>query len=334
MGETVAGGDTVVFAVDRLWLGGRVQPAVLEADGDGIRLAPDGTQPEGRLAGTALPGFRDVHVHLGLVDPSTLLTNGIATVIDCGWIPQVAAAWIDDPALPEIRICGAFLTCPGGYPSDREWAPPGSVREVTVQEAAAAVDEQLAHGAECIKVTLNAVAGPVLDDATLRAIVGRAHARGVRVIAHAEGEGQAARAFAAEVDALAHAPFTHRIEDDLLRAMAHTLVWSSTLDIHGHGERTLELETALDNVRRFHAYGGVVRYGTDLGNGSLPVGINARELALLAEAGLSPVAMINAVSAPELGRRISFTADSAGEPHEWLAHTRLLDHHQIRELLQ
>lgn len=330
--------DTLVFSVDELWLGGRAQPAVLEADADGIRVAPDGVSAQGRLPGTALPGFRDVHVHLGLVDPSTLLANGIATVIDCGWIPEVAASWVGDAALPEVRICGAFLTCPGGYPSDRSWAPAGSVREVTAQDAASAVDEQLAHGAEFIKVTLNSAAGPVLDDATLRAIVARAHARGARVIAHTEGEGQAARAFAAEVDELAHAPFTERLGDDLLRAMAHTLVWASTLDIHGHGEHTPELDTALDNVRRFHAYGGVVRYGSDLGNGNLPVGINPRELALLAEADLSPTAMINAVAAPsagtDLGRRISVADDATGAPHEWLARTRVLDHHQIRELLQ
>ncbi|HRN30389.1 MAG TPA: amidohydrolase, partial [Terrimesophilobacter sp.] len=143
-----------MFALDRMWFGGRVQPLVFEADADGIRLAPDGATPDGRLVGTALPGFRDVHVHLGLVDPSTLLANGIATVIDCGWIPDVAATWIGDPRLPEVRISGAFLTCPGGYPSDREWAPPGSVREVTARDAAAAVDEQLAHGAEFIKVVL------------------------------------------------------------------------------------------------------------------------------------------------------------------------------------
>src|SRR5690606_40217188 len=131
---------------------------------------------------TVLPGFRAVHVHLGLIDPSELLAGGIATVIDCGWIPEVARTWLDDPRLPEVRIVGAFLTCPGGYPSDRAWAPEGSVREVTVTDAAIAVDEQLAHGAEFIKVALNSAAGPVLDDATLRAIVTRAHARGARVM--------------------------------------------------------------------------------------------------------------------------------------------------------
>lgn len=180
---------SVVFSVDELCMGGRAQPAVLEADAAGIRLAADGAKPDGHLTGTVLPGLRDAHVHLGLIDPNELLAGGIAAVIDRGWIPEQARTWVDDPNLPEVRVVGAFLTCKGGYPSDRAWAPAGSVREVTLTDAAAAVDEQIAHGAGVIKVTLNSTAGPVLDDDTLRAIVSRAHARGVHVIAHAEGEG-------------------------------------------------------------------------------------------------------------------------------------------------
>ena len=341
--------NPVTFSVDELWLGGRAEPAVLEADADGIRLAPEGAKPEGHLPGTVLPGLRDTHVHLGLIDPNELLAGGIAAVVDCGWIPEDARTWADDPNLPEVRVVGAFLTCKGGYPSDREWAPPGSVREVTLKDAAAAVDEQLALGAHGIKVTLNSTAGPVLDDDTLRAIVARAHARGVKVIAHTEGPGEAARAFASDVDALAHAPFTERLDDALLRSMAHTLTWVSTLDIHGYGDRTAAFDRALDNVQRFHAYGGVVKYGTDLGNGPLPVSINPRELEALVMADLSTVALINAIASPELGRRISHTFESRcdgargaaagahkapGEVAQWLAGTSVLDHDQIREKLQ
>ena len=44
----------------------------------------------------------------------------------------------------------------------------------------------------------------------------------------------------------------------------------STLDIHGWGSDTPEIRTALDNLSRFHAAGGRVVYGTDLGNGPIP----------------------------------------------------------------
>jgi imidazolonepropionase-like amidohydrolase len=60
----------------------------------------------------------------------------------------------------------------------------------------------------------------------------------------------------------------------------------STLDILSFGRDTPEIRIALDNLQRFHAVGGRVIYGTDLGNGSIPPGIHTRELQLLAEAGL------------------------------------------------
>ena len=56
----------------------------------------------------------------------------------------------------------------------------------------------------------------------------------------------------------------------------------STLDIQSYGRDTPEIRTALDNLRRFHAAGGEVSYGTDLGNGPIPAGIHTREVLLLA----------------------------------------------------
>ncbi len=72
--------------------------------------------------------------------------------------------------------------------------------------------------------------------------------------------------------------------------------WVSTLYIHGHGAVTPELRTALDNLRRFHAAGGSVVYGTDLGNGPIPSGIHTYELRLLLEAGLDGDEMLGALT--------------------------------------
>jgi imidazolonepropionase-like amidohydrolase len=52
---------------------------------------------------------------------------------------------------------------------------------------------------------------------------------------------------------------------------------------------------ALDNVRRFRAAGGEVSYGTDLGNGGIPPGIDTREAELLAEAGLTNEEVLGAM---------------------------------------
>jgi imidazolonepropionase-like amidohydrolase len=57
----------------------------------------------------------------------------------------------------------------------------------------------------------------------------------------------------------------------------------STLDIWSYGRVTAELRTAADNMARFRAAGGTVVYGSDLGNGAIPPGIDVREVLLLRE---------------------------------------------------
>jgi amidohydrolase family protein len=243
--------------------------------------------PDIRIDGTLIPRLVDHHVHLGLVDPVELLAGGITHAIDLGWDPHVAHGWTQLKA-PVVTIAGALISCVGGYPKNAGWGPPASTREVDGQDAAAAaVAEQQAAGASVIKVTLNSDAGPTPSDALLRELVAAARARDLPVYAHAQGEGQAERAFTAGVDVLAHAPFSEALSDELLTAMAaNRMRWVSTMRIHGWGSPTAEFEVASDNIRRFAAAGGQVLYGTDAGNGPLTVGVNAHELAALADAGV------------------------------------------------
>ncbi|MEU4427774.1 amidohydrolase [Actinoplanes sp. NPDC024001] len=190
--------------------------------------------------------------------------------------------------LPRIRYAGPFLIAPGGYPSDRSWAAPGSWREIhSPADAGAAVAEVWSAGAGLVKVTAH-TGGPQLPHPTLRALVDAAHASGLPVVVHAEGAGTVAAAYTAGADLLAHTPWTERLDDSLLRACAARMCWLSTLDIHGWGEPDPAQEIAVDNLRRFKAYGGTIRYGTDLGNGPLPPGINTREIRALQSAGLTP----------------------------------------------
>jgi hypothetical protein len=305
-----------VFSVDECWHGGWRGPTTLAASSAGIRLAtPDDPAPTMHLPGAVLPGFVDAHAHIGLIDAAALRAGGIAAAHDLGWDPEVARTWADDPDLPAVRFAGAFITATDGYPSDRGWAPEAAIEMVsTPADARAAVDRQLQAGATFIKVALNADAGPVLDDETLRAVVGHTHVRGHEVVAHTEGVGQAARAFEAGVDRLAHAPWSERLPDELLAAMAgpkaRTLSgvqsWVSTLDIHGWGEFTEEFVIARDNLRRFHAFGGTIVYGTDLGNGPLPNGVNERELRALIAAGISEVGIVRAMTPTHFGSAISY----------------------------
>lgn len=328
------------FTVDECWFGGWRGPTTLVAGADGIRLATDADpRPTLHLSGALLPGFVDAHAHLGLVDGAALMAGGIAAVDDLGWDPVVAGSWVDDPNLPAVRYAGAFITATGGYPSDRDWAPEASVETIaTADEARAAVDRQLHAGASFIKVTLNSDAGPVLDDVTLRAVVGHSHVRGHEVVAHVEGVGQAARAFEAGVDRLAHAPWNERLPDELLAAMAgpkaRTLSgvqsWVSTLDIHGWGEITDEFVVARDNLRRFHAFGGTIAYGTDLGNGPLPLGVNERELRALIAAGISEVGVVRAMTPAHFGNAASYIpGGNDDDVCAWLARASVITSNQL-----
>jgi hypothetical protein len=260
--------------------------------------------PDIRIDGTLIPRLVDHHVHVGLVDPVQLFAGGITHAIDLGWDPQVAHGWTQLNA-PVITIAGALLTCVGGYPKNAGWGPTASTREVDGPDAAAAaVAEQQAAGASVIKVTLNSDAGPTPSDALLGGLIAAARASDLPVYAHAQGAGQAERAFTAGVDVLAHAPFSEMLSDELLTAMvAKRMRWISTLRIHGWGSQTREFEVASDNIRRFAAAGGQVLYGTDAGNGPLTVGVNAHELAALVDAGVDLLPALTAAAPGERARQ-------------------------------
>ncbi|MCU7725536.1 amidohydrolase family protein [Actinoplanes sp. KI2] len=253
-----------------------------------------------RLPGTLLPGLIDAHVHSGLVDLATVRAGGIAEVWDLGSVPATVAALASAPAdrkLPTIRYAGPFLIAPGGYPSDRSWAAPGSWRAVaSPAEGAEAVLAAHAIGATLIKITAHA-GGPQLGPPTMTAIADAAHRLGLDVVVHAEGPGTVRAAYEAGADLLAHTPWTEPLDPGLARACAARMRWISTLDIHGWGRDTPERATAIANLRLFLQHGGRVRYGTDLGNGPLIPGVNPREIRALQEAGLSPADILTAMTA-------------------------------------
>ena len=255
------------LVAESIWWDGRLRgPSALRlVDGNvDCGPVPAAEVPTGarrrKLPGTLLPGLVDAHVHSALVDLATVRAGGIAAVWDLGGEPRSVARLRDraaagDSRLPRIRMAGPFLTAPGGYPSDRAWAPPGSWREIrSAGEAAEAVAECRAAGATLIKITAHA-GGPVLPAPDFRAVVEAAHdgpGDRLEVVVHAEGPGTVEAAVENGADLLAHTPWTERIDDGLLRGAATAgMKWISTLDIHGWGSPGLELGAAVDNLRRF-----------------------------------------------------------------------------------
>jgi len=261
---------------------------------DGRMLLRDDTPARDlpRLDGVIVGAFTDHHVHLQLVDHTLLHGSTLGRVIDLGANPAVIASYAD-AARFSVEFAGAFLTPVGGYPSDRDWAPAGSFREIAdPPSAGAAVAEMTDAGASCVKVASNADAGPVFADDLFRVIVDAASARGLPVVAHAQGTGEAQRVARLGAARLAHAPFTERLDDTETGTQAASVAWISTLSIHDGDTLT----AAVDNVRRFHAAGGTVLYGTDMGNGPTPVGLNPKELAALRDAGITGTALLRTLA--------------------------------------
>jgi len=157
-----------------------------------------------------------------------------------------------------------------------------------------AVRDLAGRGATAIKVSLNMESGPTPTDAELAAICDEAHRHDLPVTAHAQGSGQVERALGAGIDELAHTPWT-RLSDEVIETAAARMRIVSTLDILSFGRDTPQIRAAIDNLRRFHAANGTVIYGTDLGNGSIPPGINTREVVLLRDAGLEPEEVLHAM---------------------------------------
>lgn len=286
------------FAVDDLWIGQRLGPAVLEQlDGElrPVAFGRTAVQRAGvpKLSGALMPGLVDRHVHLGLVNAAALSGTAVVEVHDLGWVPRIARSWkVDPPTGGLIKIAGPFLTVVGGYPSDRAWAPAESVRELTgPADGVRAVDEAAGHCHDLIKVVLHSGAAP-MDDATLAAVVHTARRHQLPVGVHAEGSGQARRAFDAGADILVHVPWTESLPDDLLQAMAGSMTWTSTFAIHSDADR----ERALDNARRFVRFGGRLHYGTDMGNGPTPVGPRPEEISALGQAGLTGDALLESLT--------------------------------------
>lgn len=270
------------------------------------RLAPE-ADDELQVDGFLMPAAADRHVHIGLADPGAVLLGGVTAVRDLAWPPDVIFPLADASELPAfngplIRAAGPMLTAPGGYPTNDRWAPPGTGLEIRgAEEGAKAVVALADRGAAVIKVSLNAEAGPTPTDGELAAIVQSARERGLPVTAHVQGKGQAERAVGAGVNEFAHCPWSERLSEAVLEAAAKAVRIVSTLDIWSYGKVTAELRTAADNMARFRAAGGTVVYGTDLGNGAIPPGIDVREVLLLRETvGMTPDEILEALVAGPL----------------------------------
>lgn len=325
--RAIVGGTTLVGAA----LEPVVDSVVVVEDGVVRAAGPAGTVdvPQGAIVEDAsgsliAPGFIDAHVHIGFFAPAAIVARGVTTVRDLGWPPATIFELArrsrhDGFDGPAILAAGGILTAPGGYPTRAPWAPEGTGIEITADGAHDAVVATQRAGAAVVKVALNPPAGPVMDRSCLEEVVRAAHGLALRVTAHVHGLAELEKALTAGVDELAHMLLSpETIPDELLDLMVDrgTTVVPTLSIFFGRARRV-----AVRNLRRFLERGGRTIYGTDLGNEGPRPGIDAREVAGLLAAGMSPRAIVASAtveSAAYLGLAGTGTI-AAGAPADLVA---------------
>ena len=118
-----------------------------------------------------------------------------------------------------------------------------------------------------------------LEPGEIRELIHIAHEEGFSVMAHGNGAGTVEAAADAGVDSIEHGAY---LDDEALQAMAERgTVWVPTLstigNLRGRGrfdETAVQkiLASAMENVRKFAAMGGLLAPGTDAGAWSVPHG--------------------------------------------------------------
>lgn len=258
------------------------------------------------------------------------LAAGFTTVRDVGArTPDVIYAL--RAAIAEGKVPGPRIVCVGAIlsPTGGHGQAYGYRRDVCaciqsnigvcdgIDACRRAVRAQVAQGADAIKFV--ATGGVLSDlrsgvdqqftDDEIRTIIETAHRLGRRVSAHAHGAAGINAALAAGVDSIEHGSFLDdtSIELFLERGAFHTptiIAGMTVLEMAQRGgvltpaqtEKALEVgEHIKQALRRSYRAGVRITFGTDMGVG--PHGQNAREFALMVEAGMTSADALKAATA-------------------------------------
>jgi len=169
----------------------------------------------------------------------------------------------------------------------------------TAKEFAALVRQNKGEGADFIKIMISGLMDfnhfgilteDGLEEAEIKELIHIAHGEGMAVSVHGNGTKNVLAAAQAGVDSVEHGAY---LNDEALHAMAEGgTVWVPTLSTIGNlrgtdrfSEADVEkiLDSALENVGKFAAMGGLVAPGTDAGAWAVPHSIQT-EYSLLHQA--------------------------------------------------
>lgn len=262
----------------------------------------------------------------GVLFAKRTLEAGFTTVADLGGEPDATFGLRD--AIASGNVVGPRILAAGfagahgghgdahGYRADvmRLLADPG--RCSGPDDCQRAVRQAVQRGADLIKVAATggvlsntaAGLGQQMSDEELAAIVSTAHQLGRRVVCHAHGTDGVNAALRAGVDSIEHGTYLDAESIRLFRAngahlvptllagdtvarQAQTAVWMSPAV---KAKALAAGPNMIDAVRRARAGGVMVAFGTD--SGVSPHGDNAKEFALLLQAGMTPIDAIRSAT--------------------------------------
>jgi len=268
-----------------------------------------------------LKGFTDSTVDTafdGAAFARVTLESGFTTVQDVGGINDSVFGLRDAIARgavigPRMRAAGQSISVTGGHGDVNGYSSPvmklftGTNVCNGADDCRRAVRQQVKEGADVIKITAT---GGVLSNTSagleqqftqdeLVAIVEAAHAMGRQVTAHAHGKGGVNAALRAGIDSIEHGSYLDDESIALFKEHDATLVptvlagatvtgWTNEpwLPEASRKKAAIVGPLMLDMLRRAHAGGVNVAFGTDTGVSRH--GENAREFALMVEAGFTP----------------------------------------------
>ncbi len=266
-------------------------------------VIPKGVREIDLNGGTILPGFINAHVHDGFnkANLEAWAQGGVTTVRDEGMrsannISGLIALRNEtgkDPKYARLVSAGVMMTVPGGY---------GELYVSSTDEARQKVNEELDSGVDMIKVSLeDGYAGrsglPKLTPELLAAIISAAHARNAQVSGHITQSSYIMQLVEAGVDDIAHLAYDP-IPADTLKAMVQNGT-SLTPTFTVFRKYNAPIATCVQNLAEFVRLGGKVALGNDYGGGpgSFELGIPMYEIEKMAEAGMTPMQIIQASTA-------------------------------------